>query len=81
MITTSVEWVIPHKDAMIALYSMAKSFVRYSRKISMAADEGNFRRAQAYHRMQSETLLRIESCCDAMGVDFNDLMMQTIKAY
>ena len=81
MITTSVEWVIPHKDAMIALYSMAKSFVRYSQKISMAEADGDFRRVQAYYRMKSETLLRIESCCDAMGVDFNDLMLQTIKAY
>lgn len=81
MITTSVEWVIPHKDATIALYSMAKSFVRYSRKISMAAAAGDFRRVQVYHRLQSSTLLSLEGCCDSMGIDFNDLMLQTIKAY
>lgn len=81
MIKTSIDWVIPHKEATVALYSIAKSFVRYSRKIRIAESEGDFRRVQSYHRMQSEQLLRAESCCDAMGVDFNDLMLQTIKAY
>ena len=81
MITTSIDWVIPHKDATVALYSMAKAFVRYSKKIDKATAEGDFRRVQAYHRMQSSKLLRLESCCDAMGIDFNTLMFQTIKAY